>query len=64
MRALHTFKGGARLAGAMRLGEQAHHLESAIEALLRDGHADHAQVQALQLDGDALEQASRNSAAA
>ncbi|MDP1051387.1 Hpt domain-containing protein, partial [Klebsiella quasipneumoniae] len=29
MRALHTFKGGARLAGAMRLGEQAHELESA-----------------------------------
>ena len=57
MRALHTFKGGARLAGAMRLGEQAHHLESAIEALLRAGSADAAQVQALQADGDALEHA-------
>jgi chemosensory pili system protein ChpA (sensor histidine kinase/response regulator) len=57
MRALHTFKGGARLAGAMRLGEQAHHLESAIEALLRAGHADVAQVHALQDDGDALEHA-------
>ncbi|MFT7775009.1 Hpt domain-containing protein [Roseateles sp.] len=57
MRALHTFKGGARLAGAMRLGEQAHHLESAIEALLRGGNADHAQVQALQHEGDALEHA-------
>jgi len=57
MRALHTFKGGARLAGAMRLGEQAHRLESAIEALLHAGGADHAQVQALQHDGDALEQA-------
>jgi len=57
MRALHTFKGGARLAGAMRLGEQAHHLESAIEALLRAGSADHAQVQALQHEGDALEHA-------
>jgi chemosensory pili system protein ChpA (sensor histidine kinase/response regulator) len=31
MRALHTFKGGARLAGAMRLGEMAHRLETAIE---------------------------------
>ncbi|MDC8784184.1 Hpt domain-containing protein [Paucibacter sp. hw1] len=31
MRALHTFKGGARLTGAMRLGEQAHDLESAVE---------------------------------
>ncbi|MGQ3094249.1 MAG: Hpt domain-containing protein [Roseateles sp.] len=57
MRALHTFKGGARLAGAMRLGEQAHHLESAIEALLRAGSADRAQVQALQHEGDALEHA-------
>ena len=33
MRTLHTFKGGARLAGAMRLGEMAHRLESAIERL-------------------------------
>lgn len=57
MRALHTFKGGARLAGAMRLGEQAHHLESAIEALLHAGHASAAQVQALQDEGDALEHA-------
>ena len=29
MRTLHTFKGGARLAGAMRLGEMAHRLETA-----------------------------------
>ena len=33
MRSLHTFKGGARLAGAMRLGEMAHRLETAIEHL-------------------------------
>jgi chemosensory pili system protein ChpA (sensor histidine kinase/response regulator) len=33
MRTLHTLKGGARLAGAMRLGERAHRLESAIERL-------------------------------
>ncbi|MFN3861893.1 MAG: Hpt domain-containing protein [Roseateles sp.] len=57
MRALHTFKGGARLAGAMRLGEQAHQMESAIEALLQSGRVDAAQVAALQHDGDALEQA-------
>ena len=57
MRALHTFKGGARLAGAMRLGEQAHHLESAIEALLHAGSAVYGQVQALQDDADALEHA-------
>ncbi|MFW9616701.1 Hpt domain-containing protein [Aquabacterium sp.] len=34
MRTLHTFKGGARLSGAMRLGELAHRLESTIERLL------------------------------
>ncbi|WP_428420197.1 Hpt domain-containing protein [Methylibium sp.] len=34
MRTLHTLKGGARLAGAMRLGELAHRLETAIEHLL------------------------------
>ena len=33
MRTLHTFKGGARLSGAMRLGEMAHRLETAIEHL-------------------------------
>lgn len=33
MRSLHTFKGGARLAGAMRLGELAHRMETAIEQL-------------------------------
>ena len=57
MRALHTFKGGARLAGAMRLGEQAHNLESAIEALLRAGTAEAEQLRALQHEGDALEHA-------
>jgi chemosensory pili system protein ChpA (sensor histidine kinase/response regulator) len=42
MRTLHTFKGGARLAGAMRLGEMAHRLETAIEQLLAgsDVHSD------------------------
>jgi chemosensory pili system protein ChpA (sensor histidine kinase/response regulator) len=34
MRTLHTFKGGARLAGAMRLGEMAHRLETAVQQLL------------------------------
>ncbi|MEO8857355.1 MAG: Hpt domain-containing protein, partial [Burkholderiaceae bacterium] len=33
LRVLHTLKGSARLAGAMRLGEMAHRLESAIEGL-------------------------------
>lgn len=31
LRALHTLKGSARLAGAMRMGEMAHRLESAVE---------------------------------
>lgn len=39
LRALHTLKGSARLAGALRLGEQAHRMESAIEHL--DTHAPH-----------------------
>ena len=33
LRALHTLKGSARLAGAMRMGEMAHRLESAVEEL-------------------------------
>ncbi|MBL8341852.1 MAG: Hpt domain-containing protein [Rubrivivax sp.] len=37
MRTLHTLKGGARLAGAMRLGEMAHRLETAIERLASRG---------------------------
>ena len=42
MRTLHTLKGGARLAGAMRLGELAHRLETAIEHLLaREAATEH-----------------------
>lgn len=33
LRVLHTLKGSARLAGAMRLGEMAHRMESAIEQM-------------------------------
>jgi chemosensory pili system protein ChpA (sensor histidine kinase/response regulator) len=33
LRVLHTLKGSARLAGAMRMGEMAHRMESAIESL-------------------------------
>jgi chemosensory pili system protein ChpA (sensor histidine kinase/response regulator) len=33
LRTLHTLKGSARLAGAMRLGERAHRMESEIESL-------------------------------
>jgi chemosensory pili system protein ChpA (sensor histidine kinase/response regulator) len=37
LRTLHTLKGSARLAGAMRLGERAHRMESEIEAVSADG---------------------------
>ena len=37
LRALHTLKGSARLAGAMRLGEMSHRMESAIEEFGLEG---------------------------
>ena len=37
LRSLHTLKGSARLAGAMRLGEMAHRMESGIEELGSEG---------------------------
>jgi chemosensory pili system protein ChpA (sensor histidine kinase/response regulator) len=36
-RALHTLKGGARMAGAMRLGELTHLMESRLEAAIASG---------------------------
>ncbi len=39
LRALHTLKGSARLAGALRLGELAHRMESEIESLGSDNVA-------------------------
>ncbi len=56
MRTLHTLKGGARLAGAMRLGEMAHRLETRIERLLAQPPVNAAEVEALQAHGDALAQ--------
>ena len=44
LRVLHTLKGSARLAGAMRLGEMAHRLESVIEQMGTES------VQAAQID--------------
>lgn len=44
LRLLHTLKGSARLAGAMRLGEMAHRMESSIESIGTE------QVQAVQLE--------------
>jgi chemosensory pili system protein ChpA (sensor histidine kinase/response regulator) len=56
MRTLHTLKGGARLAGAMRLGEMAHRLETRIERLTAtDAAAATAEdVEALQAVSDAM----------
>ncbi len=56
MRTLHTLKGGARLAGAMRLGELAHRLESRIERILAQPAASTADIENLQSHGDALSQ--------
>ena len=58
MRTLHTLKGGARLAGAMRLGEMAHRLETRIERLVAaDAKATGDDVEALQAVCDAMTQA-------
>jgi chemosensory pili system protein ChpA (sensor histidine kinase/response regulator) len=54
LRTLHTLKGSARLAGAMRLGERAHRMESEIEALGAQG-ADRLAVEALLARFDALQ---------
>ncbi|MBX3607925.1 MAG: Hpt domain-containing protein [Piscinibacter sp.] len=56
MRTLHTLKGGARLAGAMRLGEMAHRLETRIEQLLAQPPVAAADVEQLQSRCDALVQ--------
>ncbi|MFY8019188.1 MAG: Hpt domain-containing protein, partial [Inhella sp.] len=55
MRTLHTFKGGARLAGAMHLGELAHRLESDVLTLLSRADRQAADVHPLQDRGDELE---------
>jgi chemosensory pili system protein ChpA (sensor histidine kinase/response regulator) len=55
MRTLHTLKGGARLAGAMRLGEMAHRLETAIEHLTGRGDVRADEVEALETRVDALQ---------
>jgi chemosensory pili system protein ChpA (sensor histidine kinase/response regulator) len=54
LRTLHTLKGSARLAGAMRLGERAHRMESEIEALGTD-NVDRASIEHLLTRFDALQ---------
>ncbi|MGJ7508203.1 Hpt domain-containing protein [Variovorax sp. GT1P44] len=54
LRTLHTLKGSARLAGAMRLGERAHRMESDIESLGSEG-ADRQSIEQLLTRFDALQ---------
>jgi chemosensory pili system protein ChpA (sensor histidine kinase/response regulator) len=54
MRTLHTFKGGARLAGAMRLGEMAHRLETLVEHLSAQDTIQAAEVEPLMARADAM----------
>jgi chemosensory pili system protein ChpA (sensor histidine kinase/response regulator) len=54
MRTLHTFKGGARLAGAMRLGEMAHRLETLVEQLSAQDTIQPAEVEPLMARADAM----------
>ena len=54
LRALHTLKGSSRLAGAMRLGEMTHRLESAIESLDAETVTTH-QIEPLQASFDGLQ---------
>ncbi|NDY93260.1 response regulator [Ideonella sp. TBM-1] len=54
MRSLHTFKGSARMAGAMQLGELAHRLETSIEEVLGRGALDAGLLQELQTGVDTL----------
>ncbi|QNK69499.1 Hpt domain-containing protein [Variovorax sp. PAMC26660] len=54
LRTLHTLKGSARLAGAMRLGERAHRMESEIEVLGSQG-AERSDIEKLLTRLDALQ---------
>ncbi|MDD0839751.1 Hpt domain-containing protein [Curvibacter sp. HBC61] len=54
LRLLHTLKGSARLAGALRLGDMAHRMESLIEGLGDDG-ADAAALDGLMARFDAMQ---------
>ena len=56
LRVLHTLKGSARLAGAMRLGEMAHRMESGIEHLGTE-HLQSVQLEPLLTRFDALQAA-------
>ncbi len=56
-RLLHTFKGNARMAGAMNLGEFTHLLESRVEEILRVGAATPAFIDEIESGCDTMAQA-------
>jgi chemosensory pili system protein ChpA (sensor histidine kinase/response regulator) len=53
-RLLHTFKGNARMAGAMNLGEATHQLESRVEEAMRAGAASSAFIDEIENGCDTL----------
>jgi chemosensory pili system protein ChpA (sensor histidine kinase/response regulator) len=53
-RSLHTFKGGARMAGVMRLGELAHLMESRVEEIIESGAPSEALIEGLEAQMDHL----------
>ncbi|MBS0316618.1 MAG: response regulator, partial [Proteobacteria bacterium] len=55
LRALHTLKGSARLAGAMRLGEMAHRMESEVEQITPASDLPAAQLEPLLVRFDAMQ---------
>ncbi|WHZ10561.1 MAG: Signal transduction histidine kinase CheA [Burkholderiaceae bacterium] len=57
LRALHTLKGSARLAGAMRLGEMAHRMESEVEQLAPAAGLPSSQLEPLLVRFDAMQAA-------
>ncbi len=59
-RLLHTFKGNARMAGAMNLGEATHLLETRVQDALNAGHASSALIDDIEAGCDALAQAADN----
>ncbi len=54
MRALHTVKGSARMAGAMTLGQRVHELEASVEAVAALEDADPERIEALTVRHDEL----------
>jgi len=55
-RLLHTFKGSARMAGAMNLGEMTHLLETRVEEALHSGHPPVSLIDEIEAGCDALSQ--------